>query len=177
MVVLCVCKADVWFQSPPSTSFKLHICPHLPFYLLFFPAADVSACCSGQRLCVDVGSSAGQSCGTLPQSRQGLVCVCVSVCWGWDGAGGGCVTFGPAAGSCSGLLSVFDPADPALVLMSHTPAHSQTHDLTHAHTQARIRMYVNVWVCCSTRCPNKCCWNRPGPGGTIYHDLIRVLGL
>lgn len=65
------------------------------------------------------------------------------------------MTFGPAAGSCSVLLSLSDLTDPALALMSHIHtfmhlhivgqmnAHMRTHTYTHTHAPA----YVNVEIC------------------------------
>lgn len=50
--------------------------------------------------------------------------------------------------SCSMLLFLCDPSDPALALMSNThthfrtPAHSQTHDPAYTHTHARMCRHI-----------------------------------
>lgn len=131
----------------------------------------------------------------------GGTCVCVYKCacvsrsttaarshwkgWGMGGVGVCWMTFGPAAGSCSVLLSPSDLSGPALALMSqthfHTPARSQTDDRTYAHTHIETTMrqhickwrnYLNYHRHTHT-CTQTVQW--PGPVETIHHDLIRDL--
>ena len=75
-----------------------------------------------------------QDSGTLPLKRNGGM-------WGW-------MTFGPAAGSCSVLLFLFDPADPALAPVSHTHTHTHLHAARHMvalmHTHKHAAVYMEM---------------------------------
>ena len=157
----------------------LCICPHVPFHPLcpLQRALDVTA---GWDMCVSV-----------------WVCVCKCACvsksrtaarslWKGRGMGGmggwwSWITFGPAAGSCFVPLFLSDPCWPGTRPSvththkhTHTCAHTHLDAVRHIHTPTHTRKCEYLLIHTTDTCTHAHkLFNRPGPVGTIYHDLIR----
>lgn len=144
----CTSVMSSLFQ-PQRFTLDLHpyilcICPQMTFYLLrlLHWAPDMTVARQAEHVCVCVCKyacvSRSRTTARSHWKERVMVRPEVSVDDVWPGS----------CWSCSMLLFLCDPSDPALALMSNThthfrtPAHSQTHDPAYTHTHARMCRHI-----------------------------------
>lgn len=148
LLFFCTSVMSSLFQ-PQRFTLDLHpyilcICPQMTFYLLrlLHWAPDMTVARQAEHVCVCVCKyacvSRSRTTARSHWKERVMVRPEVSVDDVWPGS----------CWSCSMLLFLCDPSDPALALMSNThthfrtPAHSQTHDPAYTHTRKDVQAYM-----------------------------------